>query len=66
MKKLHNNNRAKKLQLKNRDKSERRTTLTIVLIEAVTTTIPVLTIRLLTATTTIRTIATVTIPAGQL
>ena len=55
MKKLHNNNRAKKLQLKNRDKSERRTTLTIVLIEAVTTTIPVLTIRLLTATTTIRT-----------
>ena len=66
MKKLHNNNRAKKLQLKNRDKSERRTTLTIVLIEAVTTTIPVLTIRLLTATTTIRTTATVTIPAGQL
>ena len=66
MKKLHNNNRAKKLQLKNRDKSERRTTLTIVLIEAVTTTIPVLTIQLLTATTTIRTTATVTIPAGQL
>ena len=66
MKKLHNNNRAKKLQLKNRDKSERRTTLTIVLIEAVTTTIPVLTIQLLTATTTIRPIPTATMVLVQL